>query len=86
MYLAGYNASAILRSRGFYDAVKLPGAPTTPVRVPGEHAHTIDWILASQELRSSGQVHSSVHASDHYPVSISFAVGAIPPVRHLLTD
>jgi len=86
MNLAGGKASAMARSTGLHDAVNLPGVPTAPVRVPGEHAHTIDWILVSRDLGSAGQVHSSVHASDHYPVSITFAADAIPPVRHLLTD
>jgi len=86
MNLAKCNASGMCHFTGFYDAVKLPGVPTTPVRMPGEHAHTIDWVLVSRDLGSAGQVHSSIHASDHYPVSITFAADAIPPVRHLLTD
>jgi endonuclease/exonuclease/phosphatase family metal-dependent hydrolase len=86
MNLAKRNVSAMLRSAGLYDAVRLPTAPTTPVRPSMEHTETIDWILASSDLPCLGHVHSSVEASDHYPVSITFPTNAIPPVRHLLTD
>jgi endonuclease/exonuclease/phosphatase family metal-dependent hydrolase len=80
------HASAAVRDAGFYDAVRLPRVPTTPAHPPLDHSHTIDWILFSRDIHSTGQVHSSVHASDHYPVSVTFAADAIPPVRHLLTD
>jgi endonuclease/exonuclease/phosphatase family metal-dependent hydrolase len=86
MDLSKRNVSAMLRSIGLYDAVRLPEVPTTPVRPSIEHTEIIDWILASRDLRSVGQVHSSIRASDHYPVSMMFAADAVPPVRHLLTD
>jgi endonuclease/exonuclease/phosphatase family metal-dependent hydrolase len=86
MNLTRNNARAILRSAGFHDAVGLPHVPTTPPRPPLDHPHTIDWILISNDIRSAGQVHRSVHASDHFPVSVTFAADALPEVRHLLRD
>ena len=55
---------------GFQDAVTTPHTPTTPTRGLFEGGRQIDWAFARGPLRaSSGHVHSSVGASDHYPIS-----------------
>jgi endonuclease/exonuclease/phosphatase family metal-dependent hydrolase len=63
------DAGEILRTTGFHDAVRLPGFPTTIGRVPFHPARCIDWIYVSGEVRSEGQVHKSIRASDHRPIS-----------------
>jgi endonuclease/exonuclease/phosphatase family metal-dependent hydrolase len=66
------DAAKTLRAAGFYDAVRLPERPTTPVHgLPG-HASTIDWIFVSTGLDFQGRVHDDVHGSDHYPISTEF--------------
>jgi endonuclease/exonuclease/phosphatase family metal-dependent hydrolase len=55
---------------GFQDAVKAPHTPTTPARGLFEGGRQIDWAFIRRTVRScSGQVHSRVRASDHYPIS-----------------
>jgi len=63
------DAAAALHNAGFHDAVRLPESPTTTARSRFNRARCLDWIYVSEEARSQGQVHSTVHASDHYPVS-----------------
>jgi lysine 6-dehydrogenase len=58
-----------LRDAGFHDAVRLPERPTTTAH----HARAIDWIFVSDTPDSSGRVRSDIRASDHYPVSATFA-------------
>jgi endonuclease/exonuclease/phosphatase family metal-dependent hydrolase len=59
-----------LARAGFRDAVASPRAPTTPAHGLFEGRQRIDWAFAREPLRaSSGQVHGSVNASDHYPIS-----------------
>jgi endonuclease/exonuclease/phosphatase family metal-dependent hydrolase len=54
---------------GFQDAAALH-APTTPARSLFERGRRIDWAFVRGPLRaSSGHVHGSVNASDHYPIS-----------------
>jgi endonuclease/exonuclease/phosphatase family metal-dependent hydrolase len=55
---------------GFRDAVRVPHTPTTPARGLFEGGRRIDWAFIRGPLQaSSGQVHGSVKASDHYPIS-----------------
>jgi len=63
------DAAGALRAAGFYDAVGLPGRPTTPPHGLPKHARAIDWIFVSGILNFSGRVHNDIQASDHYPVS-----------------
>ena len=59
-----------LARAGFRDAVASPRAPSTPAHGLFEGRHRIDWAFVRGPLRaSSGQVHGSVNASDHYPIS-----------------
>lgn len=64
----------MLQNAGFRDAVRLHGSPTTPARAPFKRARCIDWIYASDGVRSEGQVHDAIKASDHYPVSTTLAM------------
>ncbi len=68
------NAATTLHSMGFHDAVRRPAVPTTTARPPFQSARSIDWIYVSGKIRSQGEVHSSVQASDHHPVSATFAI------------
>jgi endonuclease/exonuclease/phosphatase family metal-dependent hydrolase len=59
-----------LAGAGFQDAVSCPRTPTTPAHGLFEGGSRIDWAFVRGPLRaSSGQVHASVKASDHYPIS-----------------
>jgi endonuclease/exonuclease/phosphatase family metal-dependent hydrolase len=62
----------LFRSAGFTDAVPTARVPTTPPRhllEPGRH---IDWAFVSGPMKAdNGWVHSSVRASDHYPISFA---------------
>jgi endonuclease/exonuclease/phosphatase family metal-dependent hydrolase len=65
----GAVAPALARAR-FQDAVASPRTPTTPAHGLFEGRRRIDWAFIRGPLRaSSGQVHRSVTASDHYPIS-----------------
>ena len=56
---------------GFQDAIAVPGTPTTPSRRPFEPGRQIDWAFIRGPIKAgSGQVHSRVKASDHYPISV----------------
>ena len=56
----------------FQDAVALPGTPTAPLRGLFKACRRIDWAFIRGPLQvSSGQVHRSVKASDHYPLSFT---------------
>ncbi len=68
------DAAATLQSAGFHDAVRRPELPTTAPRAPFQPARAIDWICVSDEIRSEGRVHDNVRASDHHPVSVTFAI------------
>jgi endonuclease/exonuclease/phosphatase family metal-dependent hydrolase len=57
---------------GFQDAVASPRTPTTVARGLLEGRRRIDWAFVRGPLRaSSGYVHGSVKASDHYPISFT---------------
>ena len=65
-------AAVALTTAGFQDAVTLRGAPTTPPRRLFESGHRIDWAFFRGPIRAgSGQVHSRIKASDHYPLSFT---------------
>jgi endonuclease/exonuclease/phosphatase family metal-dependent hydrolase len=68
------DAAKLLHNAGFHDAVKLPELPTTDTRLPLKRERCIDWIYISGDVRSEGQVHNTVRASDHHPVSITVAI------------
>jgi len=74
MNAAEGDVGATLRGAGLHDAVGLPAVPTTVVRAPFQQPRSIDWIYVSDSVRSKGKVHSDIRASDHYPVSATFAV------------
>lgn len=64
------EAAAALKKAGFSDAIGLPNVRTRPARGMFDHGRSIDWVFLAGELKSrSGQVHSNVRASDHFPVS-----------------
>ena len=60
-----------LANAGFQDAVASSrSTPTTPAHGLFEGRRRIDWGFVRGPLRaSSGHVHGSVNASDHYPIS-----------------
>jgi len=66
-------ATSISRAR-FQDAFANQHVPTTPGSFL-EHGRIIDWIFTRGRVRvTQPQVHRSVSASDHYPLSISLAI------------
>jgi len=69
------EASAALKKAGFQDALGLPGVRTRPARGVFDHGRSIDWVFSTGDVRASeGKVHSSVRASDHYPVSFVLSI------------
>ena len=70
---SGPAATAISHAQ-FQDAFANQHVPTTPGSFL-EHGRTIDWIFTRGRVRASQpQVHRSVSASDHYPLSIDLAI------------
>jgi len=68
----GMAAEALNRAN-FTDALANRGASTKPQSF-FEQGKAIDWIFARRPMRSSqSQVHRSVRASDHYPLSADLA-------------
>ena len=66
-------ATSISRAQ-FQDAFANQHVPTTPGSFL-EHGRIIDWIFTRGRVRvTQPQVHRSVSASDHYPLSISLAI------------
>ena len=71
---SGPAANAISRSQ-FRDAFANQHVSTTPGSFL-EHGRIIDWIFTRGGVRTSQpQVHRSVSASDHYPLSVDIATG-----------
>ena len=65
-------AARAFLTAGFQDAIATPRTPTTPSRRLFESGHQIDWAFIRGPIRAgSGQVHSRVKASDHYPISVT---------------
>lgn len=69
---AGKGAAAtVFANAGFRDAVGEPETRTRPARTFSS-SRSIDWIFTNSRFRATeGQVHASVHGSDHYPVTVS---------------
>jgi endonuclease/exonuclease/phosphatase family metal-dependent hydrolase len=66
-------ATSIGRAQ-FQDAFANQHVPTTPGSFV-EHGRIIDWIFTRGRVRvSRPQVHRSVSASDHYPLTVSLAI------------
>lgn len=62
-------ADALSRG-GFRDAVPSARVPTTPPRHLLESGRHIDWAFVRGPVEiNNGQVHNSIKASDHYPIS-----------------
>ena len=67
------NAAAESLARAeFRNAVKAAPTPTTPSRRLFEAGRSIDWACVRGPIQTdSGQVHSLIQASDHYPISFN---------------
>lgn len=60
----------VLGRGGFRDAAPTARVPTTPPRHLLESGRHIDWAFVRGPIKAkSAQVHSSIKASDHYPIS-----------------
>lgn len=60
----------VLSQHGFRDAAPTARVPTTPPRHLLESGRHIDWAFVRGPMNVTGaQVHSSIKASDHYPIS-----------------
>jgi len=60
----------VLARGGFRDAAPTARVPTTPRRHLLENGKHIDWAFIRGPMKvTSAQVHSSIKASDHYPIS-----------------
>src|SRR5262249_7393455 len=69
------EAAATLKRAGFRDAVGLPGVRTRPARGMLDHGRSIDWIFLAGGLKTNeSKIHSSVRASDHFPVSCELSL------------
>jgi endonuclease/exonuclease/phosphatase family metal-dependent hydrolase len=69
--VSGAPAATGIRLAEFQDAFAYQHAPTTPGSFL-EHGRMIDWIFTRGPVRADQtQVHRSVSASDHYPLSIN---------------
>jgi endonuclease/exonuclease/phosphatase family metal-dependent hydrolase len=72
--LSGGLAATSLSRAQFQDAFANPQVPTTPARSLLGPGRTIDWMFARGPIRASEpQVHRSISASDHYPLSITLS-------------
>ncbi len=70
MDLSAGDVAKAIRSADFQDAFTNQHAPTTPNSVFTE-GRVIDWIFWRGSVGSeTPQVHHSVLASDHYPLSV----------------
>jgi len=67
------NAAAeSLERAGFRNAVEAAPTPTTSSRRLFEAGRSIDWACVRGPIQTdSGQVHSLIQASDHYPISFN---------------
>ena len=60
----------VLSQHGFRDVAPTARVPTTPPRHLLESGRHIDWAFVRGPMNVTGaQVHSSIKASDHYPIS-----------------
>lgn len=61
-----------MKSAGFREAVPTTRMPSTPSRGVFESGRHIDWAFVRGPIQTdSGQIHTSVKASDHYPISFN---------------
>ena len=68
-------AAAALGSMGFLNPFSTLQEPTAISRSPSVRGRAIDWILTRGPLIATNQqIHSSVGASDHNPLSLSLAL------------
>ena len=68
-------AASLIRQAKFQTVFSEQYVRTTPARSFFDRGHVIDWILARGSVRTASlQVHSSVSASDHYPLSLKIAL------------
>jgi endonuclease/exonuclease/phosphatase family metal-dependent hydrolase len=64
-------ADGLIREATFYRAFSDQHVRTTPRRSLFDRGQVIDWILTRGSVRAASlQVHTSVSASDHYPLSL----------------
>jgi endonuclease/exonuclease/phosphatase family metal-dependent hydrolase len=72
--LSGEPAAASISRAQFQDAFANQQAPTTPSHSLLNHGRLIDWMFARGPVRASqAQVHRSISASDHYPLSVTLS-------------
>lgn len=77
------DVAVALHVAGFVGTARLPDVPTAVARGVFAQAQCIDWVFLSREVvLSESQVHETVSASDHYPISASFVLhsGNFPKV------
>lgn len=67
-----HGVEHLLVSSGFQPAVPTARVPTTPPRHVLDSGRHIDWAFVKGPVKTNdGQVHRSVKASDHYPISFA---------------
>ncbi len=71
------GAAAAMRKAGFRDALGQPQSTTTAQRMPFQRGRSIDWIYVSDDVRAEGKIHNRIQASDHYPISVRFALPSL---------
>jgi endonuclease/exonuclease/phosphatase family metal-dependent hydrolase len=65
-------ADALIRGTAFRSVLGQPGLFTRPAHSLFGSPRTIDWALVSGPVEAAqGQIHASVNASDHYPISFT---------------
>jgi endonuclease/exonuclease/phosphatase family metal-dependent hydrolase len=68
-------AADAARQAQFQSAFPERPVPTTPTRSLFDRGRAIDWVFTRGSLQAiHTQVHSSVSASDHYPLSVKLAL------------
>jgi endonuclease/exonuclease/phosphatase family metal-dependent hydrolase len=66
------RAAALIRQTGFRNALGQSHLYTRPARSLFGDPRSIDWAFISGPVKATlGQVHASVNASDHYPISFT---------------
>jgi endonuclease/exonuclease/phosphatase family metal-dependent hydrolase len=67
-------AADLIRQASFHRAFSDQHVRTTPRRSMLDRGQVIDWILTRGSVKAASlQIHSSVSASDHYPLSLEMA-------------
>ena len=67
-------AADLIRQATFHRAFSDQLVRTTPPRSLFDRGRVIDWILTRGSIKAASlQVHSSVSASDHFPLSLKMA-------------